>query len=76
MGKCYDLSNFYKGQIMMARQLGHSISKIAGLVGCSWYAVVSANQKWKYSQLWAALYSFVSFVAITDRSELFWWLSQ
>ena len=46
MGKRKDLSDFDKGQIVMARRLGQSISKTAGLVGCSWYAVVSTYQKW------------------------------
>ncbi len=46
MEKHTDLSDFDKGQIVMARRLGQSISKKAGLVGCSWYAVVSAYQKW------------------------------
>lgn len=35
MGKHKDLSNFNKGQIVMARQLGLSISKTKVLVGCS-----------------------------------------
>ena len=46
MGKCKDLSDFDKGQIVMARWLGQSISKIAALVRCSWSAVVSTYQKW------------------------------
>lgn len=46
MGKGKDLSDFDKGQIVMARRLGQSISKTAGLVGCSRYAVVSTYQKW------------------------------
>ncbi|KAK3534384.1 hypothetical protein QTP86_014428 [Hemibagrus guttatus] len=41
MGKRKDLSEFDKGQIVMARQLNHSISKTAALVGCSRPAVVS-----------------------------------
>ncbi|MBN3309347.1 CUX2 protein, partial [Amia calva] len=41
MGKCKDLSDFDKGQIVMARRLGQSISKTAALVGCSWSAVCS-----------------------------------
>lgn len=41
MGKHKDLSKFDKGQIVMARRLGHSISKTAILVGCSRSAVVS-----------------------------------
>ncbi|ROL49569.1 hypothetical protein DPX16_15895 [Anabarilius grahami] len=46
MGKRKDLSEFDKGQIVMARRLGQSISKTAALVGCSWSAVVSIYQKW------------------------------
>lgn len=30
----------------MARRLGQRISKMAGLMGCSWYAVVRTYQKW------------------------------
>ncbi|XP_073423162.1 acidic leucine-rich nuclear phosphoprotein 32 family member E isoform X1 [Dendrobates tinctorius] len=41
-----DLSNFDKGQIVMAMRLGESISKTAGLVGCSRRAVVSTYQNW------------------------------
>ncbi|ROL54188.1 hypothetical protein DPX16_10611 [Anabarilius grahami] len=46
MSKCKDLSEFDKGQIVIARQLGQSISKTAALVGCSRSAVVSIYQKW------------------------------
>ena len=46
MNKRKDLSEFDKGQIVMARQLGQSISKTAALVGCSQSAVVSIYQKW------------------------------
>ncbi|ROL41787.1 hypothetical protein DPX16_9378 [Anabarilius grahami] len=45
MGKRKDLSEFDKGQIVMARRLGQSISKTAALVGCSRSAVVSIYQK-------------------------------
>ncbi|MBN3306880.1 MYH16 protein, partial [Amia calva] len=38
--------DFDKGQIVMVRRLGQSISKTAALVGCSWSAVVSTYQKW------------------------------
>ena len=41
MGKCKDLSKFDKGQIVMARQLGQSISKTAALVGCFRSVVVN-----------------------------------
>ena len=40
MGKRKDVSDFDKGQIVMARRLGQSISKTAALVGCSRSAVV------------------------------------
>ncbi|KAK3542138.1 hypothetical protein QTP86_016464, partial [Hemibagrus guttatus] len=46
LGKCKDLSEFEKGQIVMARRLDQSISKTAALVGCSRSAVVSIYQKW------------------------------
>ncbi|KAK3561111.1 hypothetical protein QTP86_028314 [Hemibagrus guttatus] len=46
MGKRKDLSEFDKGQIVMARRLDQSISKTAALVGCSRSAVVSIFQKW------------------------------
>ena len=45
MAKRKDLSEFDKGQIVMARRLGQSISKTAALVGCSRSAVVSIYQK-------------------------------
>lgn len=35
-----DLSDFDKGLIVMARQLGYIVSKMAGFLRCSWYAVV------------------------------------
>lgn len=41
MGMLKDLSDFNKNQTVMARQLGQSISKMAGPVGCFRYAVVS-----------------------------------
>ncbi len=60
MGKSKDLSEFDKGQIVMAKP-GQSISKTAALVGCSWSAVVSIYQKWskegtvvKRRQSWVA----------------------
>ncbi|KAK3527092.1 hypothetical protein QTP86_010832 [Hemibagrus guttatus] len=40
------LSEFDKGQIVMARRLDQSISKPAALVGCFLSAVVSIYQKW------------------------------
>ncbi|KAK3571239.1 hypothetical protein QTP86_005903 [Hemibagrus guttatus] len=47
MGKCKDLSEFDKGQIVMARRLDQSISKTAALVGCSRSAVVFKALKFK-----------------------------
>lgn len=41
MDKHKDLSDHDEGQIVMAKQLGQSISQKEGLVGCSQYAVVS-----------------------------------
>ncbi|KAK3556915.1 hypothetical protein QTP70_022417 [Hemibagrus guttatus] len=46
MDKRKDLSEFDKGQIVMARPLDQSISKTAALVGCSRSAVISIYQKW------------------------------
>ncbi|ROL50368.1 hypothetical protein DPX16_19894 [Anabarilius grahami] len=46
MGMRKDLNEFDKGQIVMARRLGQSISKTAALVGCSRSTVVSIYQKW------------------------------
>ncbi|KAK3518152.1 hypothetical protein QTP70_033248, partial [Hemibagrus guttatus] len=46
MDKRKDFSEFYKGQIVLARRLDQSISKTAALVGCSRSAVVSIYQKW------------------------------
>ncbi|GBL76573.1 hypothetical protein AVEN_274110-1 [Araneus ventricosus] len=46
MGKAADLSEFDRGQIVMARRLGTSITETAGLVGCSRSAVVGIHSKW------------------------------
>jgi len=46
MGRNKDVSDFDKGQIVMARQLGQSISETARLVCCSQSAVVRIYQKW------------------------------
>ncbi|GFX51770.1 uncharacterized protein TNCV_5014721 [Trichonephila clavipes] len=46
MGKAVDLSNFDRGQIVMARRLGTSISETARVVGCSRSTVVSTYEKW------------------------------
>lgn len=45
-GQHKDLSDFDKGQMVMARQLGQNISKMTDLVVCSRYAVVSSYWKW------------------------------
>ncbi|ROL52937.1 hypothetical protein DPX16_8500 [Anabarilius grahami] len=50
MGKRKDLNEFDKDQIVMARRLGQSISKIPALVGCSRSAVVSIYQKWSVNR--------------------------
>lgn len=42
----YYLIDFKTSQIIKARQLGYSISKVASLVRCSWYAIVSTFQTW------------------------------
>ena len=46
MGRSKDLSNFDKGQIIMARRLGQSISETTRLVECSLTAVVSTYRQW------------------------------
>ncbi|GBM59333.1 hypothetical protein AVEN_207089-1 [Araneus ventricosus] len=46
MGKAADLSEFDRGQIVMARRLGTSITETARLVGCSRFAVVCIHAKW------------------------------
>ncbi|GBM91025.1 hypothetical protein AVEN_198494-1 [Araneus ventricosus] len=46
MGKAADLSEFDRGQIVMARRLETSITLIARLIGCSRSAVVSTHAKW------------------------------
>ncbi|GFU99535.1 HTH_Tnp_Tc3_2 domain-containing protein [Trichonephila clavipes] len=46
MGKAADLSDFDRGQIVMARRLGTSISETARLVSCSRSTVVSTYAKW------------------------------
>ncbi|KAK1800990.1 hypothetical protein P4O66_004735 [Electrophorus voltai] len=45
-GKCEDLVDVDKGQTVEAGRLGQSVSKMAGLVGCSQYAVVITYKKW------------------------------
>lgn len=45
MDKCKYLSDLNKGQIVMSRCMDQSCSTIAGLVWCSWYAVVSTYLK-------------------------------
>ncbi|GBN59505.1 hypothetical protein AVEN_61173-1 [Araneus ventricosus] len=46
MGKAAHLSEFDRGQIVMAQRLGTSITETARLVGCSRYAVVSIQENW------------------------------
>ncbi|GBN39253.1 hypothetical protein AVEN_260097-1 [Araneus ventricosus] len=46
MGKAADLIKFDRGQNLMARRLGTSITETARLVGCSRSAVVSIHAKW------------------------------
>ncbi|GBL75234.1 hypothetical protein AVEN_194466-1 [Araneus ventricosus] len=46
MGKAADLSELDRGQIVMARSLGTSITETARLVGCSRSAVMSIHAKW------------------------------
>ncbi|GBM06598.1 hypothetical protein AVEN_220036-1 [Araneus ventricosus] len=46
MRKAADLSEFDRGQIVMARRFGTSITETARLVGCSRSAVVSIHAKW------------------------------
>ncbi|XP_015911309.2 uncharacterized protein [Parasteatoda tepidariorum] len=46
MGKAADLSDFNRGQIVMAHRLGTSIFETARLMGCSRSIVVSTYAKW------------------------------
>ncbi|GBN42102.1 hypothetical protein AVEN_209180-1 [Araneus ventricosus] len=46
MGKAAHLSEFDRGQIVMARRLETSITETARLIGCSRSAVVSIHAKW------------------------------
>ncbi|GBN77435.1 hypothetical protein AVEN_146606-1 [Araneus ventricosus] len=46
MGKAADLSEFDRGQIIMARRLGTNITETARLVGWSRSAVVIIHAKW------------------------------
>ncbi|GBO10926.1 hypothetical protein AVEN_240179-1 [Araneus ventricosus] len=46
MGKAADLSEFDRGQIVMARSHGTSITETERMVGCSRSAVVSIHAKW------------------------------
>ncbi|GBN76236.1 Transposable element Tc1 transposase [Araneus ventricosus] len=46
MGKAVDLSEFDRGEIVMARRLEMSITETARLVGCSRSAVVIIHAKW------------------------------
>ncbi|KAK3544025.1 hypothetical protein QTP70_035036, partial [Hemibagrus guttatus] len=49
MDKRKDLSEFDKGQIVMARPLDQNIPKTAALMGCSQSAVVSIYHKYPLS---------------------------
>ncbi|GBM71453.1 hypothetical protein AVEN_127416-1 [Araneus ventricosus] len=46
MGKAADLSEFDRGQIVLARRLGTSNTETTRLEGCSRSAVVSIDAKW------------------------------
>ncbi|GBN29495.1 hypothetical protein AVEN_142179-1 [Araneus ventricosus] len=46
MGKAADLSEFDRGQIIIAQRLGKRITETARLVGCSRFVVVSIHAKW------------------------------
>ncbi|GBN23094.1 hypothetical protein AVEN_69295-1 [Araneus ventricosus] len=46
MGKTADLSEFERGQIVMARRLATSITETARLISCSRSAIVSIHAKW------------------------------
>ncbi|GBM48975.1 hypothetical protein AVEN_261355-1 [Araneus ventricosus] len=46
MRKVADLSEFHRGQIVMVRKLGMSITETTRLVGCSRSAAVSIHVKW------------------------------
>ncbi|GFX24639.1 HTH_Tnp_Tc3_2 domain-containing protein [Trichonephila clavipes] len=46
MGNAADLSNFDRGQIVVARRLGTSTSETARLVGCSRSTVVGTYARW------------------------------
>ena len=46
MGRSKDLSDFDKGQIVMARRLGQSISETERLVECPWSGVVNTYRQW------------------------------
>lgn len=46
MDKCEELSEFDKGQVVIARKLGLSAAETAKLVGCSRAAVVRTYRQW------------------------------
>ncbi|GBN97391.1 hypothetical protein AVEN_144260-1 [Araneus ventricosus] len=46
MGNAADLSEFDRGQIVLTRRLGTSITETARLVGCSRSAIFSIHAKW------------------------------
>lgn len=46
MEPCEELTDFDKGQVVMAREMGVSVSETARLVGCSRAAVIGAYRQW------------------------------
>lgn len=45
--ECVELSDFDKGQVVVAHRLGMSVSETARMVGCSPAAVVSTLRQWR-----------------------------
>lgn len=48
MGKTEDLSNFDKGQVVMAIGSQHLQNKKASLLGSSWYTAVNTYLRWQW----------------------------
>lgn len=46
MEPCEELTDFDKGQVVVAREMGLSVSETAKMVGCSRAAVVRAYRQW------------------------------
>lgn len=46
MEPCEELTDFDKGQVVMAIEMGVSVSETARLVGCSRAAVIGAYRQW------------------------------